>query len=304
MRPKLTIPAQINDMKDAGITFEIISETDAMRFLESSTYYFRIKAYAKNYDKYAGTVNKDRYISLDFAYLKELSIIDAHLRGIIIAMTLDLEHFLKVKMLSDFQKTHEDGYEIVSELFKMQPTLEEKILEKSNTSTCNALIEKYKESWAIWNIVEVMSIGQFTNLYGLFYQRNKFRDTHVNMLLPVNMIRNAAAHNNCIINRLRPPYSRLVTPSYELKYEMTQHVGLSQKSTDKKLAHPSIHDFAALLYLYHRVVPEPDRERTYDELKNLFNNKMLKNSEYFKKNEAIKSSYSYVSDIVNYYVTP
>ena len=44
------------------------------------------------------------YISLDFAYLKELSTLDMYLREIILKMTIDIEHFLKVKMLNDLQK--------------------------------------------------------------------------------------------------------------------------------------------------------------------------------------------------------
>jgi len=240
---------------------------------------------------------------LDFAYLKELSTIDAYLRRVILVMTLELEHFLKVKMLADFQKVDEDGYDIIHEFFKMRPDLKDDIERKSNTSTCNEIIKKYRDYWAIWNIVEVMSLGQFSDLYGLFYLRNKSDKSYSNMLLPVNMIRNAAAHNNCLINRLRPPYSREVTPCYELKYELSQYVKLKQNVSDKRLKHPAIHDFAALLYLYHRVVPDPTRKQTYGELDKLFNVRMLKRKEYFAKNEVVKSSYNYVADIVNYYVS-
>jgi len=304
VRPKLTIPAQVKDMKEAGITFDIVSEAEATRFLENSTYYFRIKAYAKNYEKYSSPEKSGRYINLDFAFLRELSTIDAYLRRNILVMAQDLEHFLKVKMLADFQKVDEDGYEIVQELFKMRPDLKDDIERKANTSTCNEIIKKYKDEWAIWNIVEVMSLGQFSDLYGLFYLRNKIDNSYKNMLLPVNMIRNAAAHNNCLINRLRPPYSRLITPSRELKYELSEYVGLSQKTSDKRLIHPAIHDFAALLYLYHRVTPDTTRRHVYNDLYELFNNRMLKRKEYFEKNEVIKSSYSYVAEIVNFYVTP
>ena len=303
MRPKLTIPAQIKDMKEAGITFNIVSEAEATRFLENSTYYFRLKAYAKNYHKHVTPGTNGRYINLEFAYLKELSTIDAHLRRLILVMALDLEHFLKVRMLTDFQKVDEDGYDIVQELVKMRPDLKDDIERKANTSTCNEIIKKYRDEWAIWNVVEVMSLGQLSDLYGLFYLRNKFANTYTNMLLPVNMIRNAAAHNNCLINRLRPPYSRVITPCRELKYELSEHVGLSQKSSEKRLIHPAIHDFSALLYLYHRIVPDPTRQHTYGDLKGLFNDRMLKRREYFEKNEVIKSSYNYVVDIVNFYVT-
>jgi len=123
MRPKLTIPGQIKDMKEAGITFDIVSEIEASRYLDNKTYYFRIKAYAKNYEKYKSGEKMGLYINLDFAYLIDLSEIDALLRDLSLKMTTTLEHYLKVKLLSDFNTTYEDGYEIIQELFNMQPEL-------------------------------------------------------------------------------------------------------------------------------------------------------------------------------------
>jgi len=241
MRPKLSIPAQISDMKDAGITFDVVSEADAKRHLETQTYYFRIKAYAKNYEKYVSTDKQGQYINLDFAYLMDLSDIDTLLRDHIMKMILELEHFLKVKLLSDFNMSHEDGYEIIQELFRMQPELKTKIEEeKSNTSTSNDLVAKYKDDWAIWNIVEVLSLGSFAELYALFYNRNNIKDPYSKLIHPVRMLRNAVAHNNCLINRLRPPYSRGIPTNYGLRSELSQHNGFSKKVLDNKLAHPAI----------------------------------------------------------------
>jgi len=303
MRPKLSIPAQIKDMKEAGITFDIMSESDAKRFLDEHTYYFRIKSYAKNYEKYISTEKQGQYINLDFAYLVDLSDIDSLLRELILKMTLTLEHYLKVKLLSDFNMSHEDGYEIVQDLFNMQPELKHKIEEeKINTSTSNELITKYKDSWAIWNIVEVISLGTLSELYALFYTQNKFADSHPNLLQPIRMIRNAVAHNNCLINRLRPPYSRSITPSYDLRVELMQEVKLSKKVIDNKLFHPLIHDFSTLMYLFSRIVPESSRKKTYIEINNLFNTRMLQNKGFYNKNNVIKSSYDVLSQIVNYYI--
>ena len=302
MRPKLSIPAQIMDMKDAGIKFDIMSEADAKRYLETYTYYFRIKAYAKNYEKYISTDKQGQYINLDFAYLVDLSEIDALLRETIMKMMLVLEHFLKVKLLSDFNKTYEDGYGVVRDLFSMQPELINKIEEeKSNTSTSNELIAKYKDDWAIWNMVEVVSLGSFTELYALFYNRNSFVDSCTKMLHPVRMLRNAAAHSNCLINRLRPPYSRNIPPNYDLRNELTSRANISRKSIDNKLVHPAIHDFATMLFMYSRIVPATIRVNAYVELNELFSNRMLRHKDYYKGNSTIESSYEFVKKIVYFY---
>jgi len=305
MRPKLSIPAQIKDMKEAGITFDIFSENEAARYLDLQTYYFRIKSYAKNYEKYLTTDKQGQYINLDFAYLVDLSEIDSLLRELVLKMTLTLEHYLKVKLLSDFNASHEDGYDIIIELFNMQPELKTKIEEeKVNTSTSNELITKYKDNWAIWNIVEVISLGSLSELYALFYTRNKSNSSYINMLHPVRMLRNAAAHSNCLLNRLRPPYSRDITPNYELRSEMLNQIGISKKSLDNKFSHPLIYDFSALLFLFSRIVPPDVQTGTYNELINLFNNRMIKNKEFYSKNSTIVSSYDFMKKVISYYCTP
>ena len=302
MRPKLSIPAQIKDMKEAGITFDIMSEADARRYLEYSTYYFRIKAYAKNYEKYISTDKQGQYINLDFAYLVDLSEIDTLLREHIMKMILELEHYLKVKLLSDFNMSHEDGYEIIQELFNMQPGLKTKIEEeKSNTSTSNDLIAKYKDEWAIWNIVEVISLGSFAELYALFNTRNGIKDSVPRLIHPVRMLRNATAHNNCLINRLRPPYSRGIPPNYDLRNELTNRVNVSRKSIDNKLVHPFIHDFAVLLFLYSRFVPAPVKDSAHTGMNDLFNNRIVQNKDYYKGNSTIGSSYNFVKKLIDFY---
>lgn len=93
LNPKLTIIQQVEHMKKQGILFDIVSEEEAISFLENNNYYFKIKAYKKAYYK---DKNIGKYIDLDFAYLKELSTVDALFRKIIVKITLDIEHFLKV----------------------------------------------------------------------------------------------------------------------------------------------------------------------------------------------------------------
>ena len=96
-KPKLTAEELIAKMKkDKGITFNYVSEENAIEFLKRKNNYYRLAAYRKNYDKRLNGENKGTYINLDFAYLVDLSIIDMHLRNMIIQMCLDIEHDLKV----------------------------------------------------------------------------------------------------------------------------------------------------------------------------------------------------------------
>ena len=85
------------------------------KFLNESNYYMKLASYRTNYPKYGDTSKKNgQYINLEFAYLKELSTIDMHLRYIIMEMCLDIEHYLKVKFLRAIENNpDEDGYDII-----------------------------------------------------------------------------------------------------------------------------------------------------------------------------------------------
>lgn len=59
LKQKLTIEEQILDMKSKGITFNYTNEHNALSFLKNNNYYFKLKSYGKNYDKYMATPKKD-----------------------------------------------------------------------------------------------------------------------------------------------------------------------------------------------------------------------------------------------------
>ena len=107
---KLTVDEQITDMRTKNVQFEICSIEDAKKFLKYNNYYFKLKSYARNY-----VVNPQtkKYYNLDFAYLVELSKLDMHIRKIILEMSLDVEHYLKVRLMNDLSNNPlEDGYNL------------------------------------------------------------------------------------------------------------------------------------------------------------------------------------------------
>lgn len=296
--PKLSIPQQIEDMKKRGIAFEICTEAEARKFLSENNYYFKLKAYAHNFDRYRDTEKKGQYINLDFAHLKDLSTIDARLRKLILSMSIDLEHFLKVRMLNHFNMVDEDGYQIIEELFRRNPDLKSEVEGKINTSTCNGIVKKHHGNWAIWNVIELMSFGQFINLYELFYQRNSFEDSERYLLYPVKMLRNAAAHNNCLINQMRAPYSRSISVSYDLRSEVRRLSSNRKDAVVKYLSHPTIHDFIALLVLYNKIVPDPTKSKGMDELELFFAERIPRHSDYYKKQQGLVATYNFVYEII------
>ena len=303
-KSKLSIDDQISYMKNTnGLLFNIIDEEKAKSFLLNNNYYFKFKSYAKNYDKYKSGPKKGKYINLEFAFLQELSTIDMHLRKFIIKITLDIEHFLKIKLLRDFSENdQEDGYELIKELFKKYPEIEKNIDYKSKYSVCSDLILKYKDNFAIWNIVEVLSFGDFIKLYELYYEKYNSVGSMKNYLWSVKFLRNAAAHNNCLINSLKNPYTVRIRGNKEVNTLVSKIEGISPDVRKKKMDNPVIHDFVVTLFLFNNIVTSHQiKKYIMNELKELFDSRFIRNKIYFEKNQIICSYYRFGKIIVDYF---
>ena len=188
---KLSVNEQIEHMKSKGIKFSILDEDYADKFLSNNNYYFKLKAYAKNYEKYTQGENVGKYVNLDFAYLVELSTLDLHLRKFIIKLCLDIEHHLKLKLIKDCcDNPLEDGYSIVSEFLANNEYIKNSLEAKKSNYNCAArdLLIKYFDNLAVWNIVEVLSFGDFLILYELYYRKYPSSDSLLGFLWSVRFL--------------------------------------------------------------------------------------------------------------------
>lgn len=302
-KSKLSIDDQIKHMKSSkGILFNIVDEDAAKLFLEQNNYYFKLKSYAKNYEKYNSGPNAGKYVDLEFAYLKELSTLDMYLRKFIIKMTLDIEHFLKIKLIRDVgEKASEDGYSFVNEFLQANLHIKENIKKKTN-SACWDLVQKYNDNFAIWNIVEVLSFGDFIKLYTTYYRKYQCHESLIYCLWSVKFLRNAAAHNNCLLNSLRNPYDIKIQKNREINTFIARLPGILKSTREKKMSNPIVHDFVVTLYVFNRIVTSPIRMHAMRELKvDLLENRCRKNKIYFANNEIVRSHYEFIKIIVDYF---
>lgn len=301
-RPKLSVAGQIKYMRDVkGIKFNIVSEEQADKFLHESSYYFKIKAFEKNYSKYAHGEQAGKYDGLEFAYLQELSTLDMHLREAILLMTLDIEHYLKVHLLKDISDNEvEDGYTIVEEFLNNQPFVSQSIQEKANSSYCEKLIRKYGGCFSIWTIVEVLSFGDLINLCDLYYA--KYPDPFIKMgnYRIVKFLRNAAAHNNCLINNLADNSGVGFGQNREANNFVSSIEGISTKVRNKKMGNRFIHDFVVMPLCFKRIVSsEGVRKHQIEKLKDLIDNRFTLRKEYFANNMLLVSNYIFVKKVVD-----
>lgn len=307
IKKKLSIPEQIQDMQDKGITFYITSKKEAYNFLKYNNYYFKLKSYGKNYEKYLATAKKGQYINLDFAYLQELSTLDMYLRKAILSMALDIEHALKIQLLYDLsQNNSENGYDIVKQYLDADYMRIKSLHDKIGKSAASDLIEKKQhqdDNYALWEIVEVMSFGEFIDLYQLYYSTYPSKNNdYSSYLWSIKFLRNAAAHNNCLLNSLKAPYHVKIHKTKEIQFEISKIKTISPNTKEKWMTNPVIHDFVILVFVFLKLTKSTGiKQSGIEHLHWLFNERMPKHKEYFSKNATITESYHFTSKIVNYF---
>lgn len=310
---KLTAEEQIQDMEAKNIQFELYSKEDAKKFLKYNNYYFKLKSYAKNYNINSQT---KKYYNLDFAYLVELSKLDMYIRKVILELSLDVEHYLKVRLMNDLSDNpKEDGYHIVKLFLQYHPNAKADIQSKADKySFCSDLAEKhlneYKEpeKLALWNIVELFSFGNFMEMYELYYQTYPSFN-YSDYLKSIKFIRNAAAHNNCILSTLKKPNSlRKFSKTKKLANILGKIPEFRElDSRDAMMKNPIIHDFVTLLFVYNDIMKvsatKNVRNKKMEEIYHLFcdeDGRIRKNKSYFEKNPYIKEAYSFTCNIIKY----
>lgn len=305
MKKKLTVKEQIEHIKRKGIQFNIVTEEEAEEYLINNTYYFKLKAYAKNYDKYRNSERKGQYVNLEFAYLMDLATIDMHLRHLILRISVDLEHALKTRFLKDFNQSDDDGYEIVREFLNGNPEILDAIKLKSANSYVKDLADKlFEDDFAIWNIIELLSLKDFLKLYESFYAKYPEVLSGHNMYYPmqgIRKLRNAAAHNNCLINSLKKPYTGRIRYNNKVDTFVSRIPSLDRKSIKNNMSNQVIYDFITMIYVIDDMVLSADMKKTMvNDIHSLVHGRMIRNADYYRKESSICSAYEFVKKVVDF----
>lgn len=108
-RPMLSVGQQIERLKAKGVTFDLCDEARAADILAKKNNYLRITSYRKLYERQEEGPNVGDYVNLDFGDLVAISSLDRRLREAFLAMSIDIEHFAKMKVLSNVEQRGEDG---------------------------------------------------------------------------------------------------------------------------------------------------------------------------------------------------
>ena len=125
----------------------------------------QLAAYRVLFEKRIGGAYDGEYVGLDFGHLRDLAAIDHILRYTLLPMTLDIEHFAKVKLMREVtDRADEDGYSIVADylesLSERNRSIREKEMERLKRDRYSGgMARKYDEEKPVWVLIELLSFG-------------------------------------------------------------------------------------------------------------------------------------------------
>ena len=309
IKKKLSVEEQVAYLQTKGVKFEKMTCEEAIEYLRENNNYFKITAYRKNFPKHPDGDCKGQYIQLDFAMLKDLAVIDMRIRAIFVQMALDVEHFAKVKLIKVVAESEDDGYNIISRFFEHLKSEDEKegttfytslkaeLKRNENNPYCGSLIKKYKDSLPVWAFVELVSYGSFIRFYkfvSLEFELPELADDFY-LLMTIKELRNACAHNNCIINEMG-----LRDAKRSLDHKISRKLGAGgiSKETRQKTKNERMRQLVTLLYM-HVTLSSSGVIQHKKELLNDLVNRMNKHSDYYKDNDLVLTTFSFFKKVVD-----
>lgn len=295
--PKLTVSQLISHMRDdLGLAFRFVSEEQAFEFLQKNNFYYRLKPYMANF----GRNHKGRFLDLDFGHLRELSTIDMYLRKLLFKMSVDAEHYFKVHLVNDCQNnSFDDGYAVVGTFFKKHPAALEKF-KKFRAGSSYGIAED-SESLNVWTVAEFLPFLEMTTFFEFYYDYFEMKDEFAKLFVSVRRIRNASAHNSCMLNALSPVQNFKYDPEFFVQFQNVGY-GLTHGEVASALKVPFLNDFAVMLKAYSKIVSSPNvKTETFREMQEFFTGRMRKRKDWFEKCGKIRAAYKFALAVLNYF---
>ncbi len=308
-KPMLNAEELIEHLIERGVKFELFSKDAAKKYLEKNNNYFKLVSYRKNFPKYEDGEKQGKYIDLDFKMLMDLSIIDMRLRKTMLSIVLDLEHYTKVKLLSKVEEATKDAYGIVEDYIQSLKNnneygyLENELNKNIRGTYCGDLVAKYKDEYPIWVFVEIIPFGRLIKFYMFVADslQDKLMLDEAYLLKNVRELRNACAHNNCIINDLKSSTSKY-RANYKVLNEIAS-IGISKKIRDNKMSNVRIQQIVTLLYLNKKMITSEGVLNNQIKILQELKDRIEYHMDFYVANDLVQTSLKFLNKIIDTWYT-
>lgn len=238
------------------------------------------------------------------------------LRYLLVKMCLDIEHSLKVMLMNDIQNNDtEDGYSIIDEYLNTQTEeikkrIVDDIKKNSNSIYYSKLLKKHNISsyteelidFPVWFFLEVVSFGTFISFFSYYFiNQDESNKKLVHLLNKVKQVRNAAAHNACMLNNL---YSNNDKINYKPNRLITRFLGnarINEEMRKSKLSNEILYQVTIVFFIHNEYVNSRSiKLNRYNEFHTLMDDSLNTANTLFLKNDLVFSSISYLHKISQY----
>mgnify|MGYP002519275331 FL=1 len=275
----------LEELKNENVKFKKMSEEEAIKYLEQNNNYRNICLYKNLFEKYyidGKYVNK--YIDLDFAYLKDLAIIDFELRLLLYDIISDIEHYLKFRIIN----LTKDKKDIVKTINGFKNN-RKNIKKKNKNITCSDVDE----------FLDKLTFGDICDFYSYIIKKYHFIEEkkYIGILKEVVALRNRVYHNDKILANINDEKKNYTVNPIVLEY--LKKCRINKEDRTSKMSNSTIRGLTCVLYMFDVMVSSDEVKLHIKELLNkLLFVRIVRNKRYYSKNKVLKSVYKYFRRII------
>jgi len=207
----------------------------------------------------------------------------------------------------------EDGYRIVN-MYLEKDFNDEKFPKKVHKSIRNKVTSEYYqkiftkydldgdtkiENIPIWEFLEIITFGELVNFYEFFSKEYELKNEikNVFILREVVKLRNAVAHNSCVLCDLDKKDNNFA-PDYKI-VNYLNNCEIGKETRDNKLSNSRIRQITYTLYMFNEIVTSTGvKINVTKDINDLFYERIILHKEYYNNNELLKSIYAYFNKII------
>ncbi len=315
-RPLLHINEQLDHLASKGVSFNLCSREAAAEYLRTGNNLFRTSAYRKLFPLQGQGKRVGEYLGLDFEHLRALSSIDRKLRQCFLSITIDVEHFARIKLLNACEEHGEDGYAVVEEyLSAKNHKLRNRVTgnmegrskkgEKFDEYSGDLIAHYLNKKMPVWVFLEIVEFGVFNSFYLFCADRwgdKDMRQEHY-VLRSCQALRNACAHNSCVLNGVSRAGEETDTDINELITDSLNNHGLRRTKTRRaRLNNLRTVQMASALYASERLCMRKETRARHAAMLADLREAWRDAEGLFKKNNVITSFFDFFFKIVDIWV--
>ena len=305
----LSLEQQICHMKRQGVSFELMSESNAVEYLRAHNNYFRVRSYRTGFNRTTQIDGTRRFDRLDFGMLVDLAEIDALLRSTMLSITLDVERVEKLLLLESFTLDGEDAYEIPKAFLAEQANeprglkidaLEERRLKDAYA---RGLIRRYSNTgYPLWAFLELITFGDLVHLCHFCADNYGYNEPlgDKKTLMFVKELRNACAHGSCILNDVAPQDEGVFRSPPAVGEMLSRIDAIGRDQRRQKMKNSRIQQIVTSMYAHSRIPENKMFNERKAELQTFFERAVLHSDYYLSNNDSLFSTLVFLRNVYEY----